>query len=282
MTQGSNKRIARRRFTASAPTRIPHGLLIVLATAFSPPARSTVCEGPDLHSLRMVNATTLEVQGRGGTAQTSDGGKTWRLVAGPPRLVADIQATDSFNHRAFRGPAGYELQNLGTGAGNVVIQRTPRSPTWHVAWTGVLLQVSGDDAFVYLGETHGPAIQNRGWELRTGVVEQMSLGTGSPMDDDRSARLKVEFKPGSVCVHTEATWDQTSCKSAWTWQGDSPFPLTGFAVAPRRAGVEYPNPRDVYLASRSGILHWRGASQSWAEMPSPPDWFWCNGPIPRN
>lgn len=273
----------RRRFEAAALPRIPHGLLIALAAAFPPPARSTVCEGPDLHSLRMVNATTLEVQGRGGMAQTSDGGKTWRVVARPQRVAAGFQnATDTFNHRGFRGPAGYELQNLDTQAGNVVIQRTPTSPAWHVAWTGLLLQVSGDDAFVYLGDTHAPAIQNQGWPLGTGVVEQMSFGTGSPLSDDRSAPLKVEFKPGSVCVHTEATWHQTPCQPAWTWQGDSPFPLTGFAVAPRRAGVEYPNPRDVYLASRSGILHWRGDSQTWAALPPPPDWFWCNGPIPRN
>lgn len=255
--------------------RTLHLPLLLLAAALSPPVHGNACHGPDLHSLRLVDATTLEVQGLGGTAQTRDGGKTWRVVG---QASSD---GDTFGQRAFRGPGGHEFQNLSATGGDVVIERSPESRTWRQAWTGLLLQVSGGDAFVYQGELRGNAINNRGWEMRNGVVEQYTAGSGGADDGAYSARMKVEFKPGSVCVHTEATWSSTPCSFALQWPSDTPFALTGFAVAPPPPGGEYPNPRDVYLSSTARILHWQAAANRWVDLRYPPDWFKCNGPVPR-
>lgn len=250
------------------------GFIASASLVMASTASGTVCNGPALRGLRFVDAHTLEVQGLGGTAQTRDHGKTW---LSPRRVVKPL--LEPLDQRAFTAPGGAQLQNL---EGSWVIQRETASSTWRVRWQGLLLQVMGNSAFVYVGE-YQPKLTLYGdhsWELMRGAVEERPADPSGGFTG-RSAALKVEFRPGSVCVHTEAdpSWFG-ECKPALELGAQASFQLTGFAVAPEAAESEYPGARDVYLSTPDSLLHWQAGSKRWLEMNYPPDWRQCNGPIP--
>ena len=251
-----------------------HGLLAIAGLAIGSTASGTVCDGPDLRGLRLVDARTLEVQGLGGKAQTRDQGKTWQTVT-----RVDKPSLEPLDHRAFNAPGGAQLQNL---EGSWVIQRETASSTWRVRWKGLLLQVVGNSAFVYLGE-YEPKLTGyggRNWALTRGAVEEQ-LADPRRGFTGHSARLKIEFRPGSVCVHTEAdpSWDR-ECQPALELGSQDAFELTGLAIVSEAAAAEYPGARDVYLSTPHRLLHWLAGSKRWVDLDYPPDWRQCNGPIP--
>ncbi len=251
-------------------------VLSILLGAIAIPAQSNSCSGPGLHSLRLLDAHTVEVQGDGGTARTRDGGKTWQTVAGP-----SPDTKDAFDHREFGGPAGHRLQNV-AAASNVVIEQRTGQSAWRMRWEGLLLEVRRSTAFVYVGALSRPNWSDKGWLLASGDVDEHAIGDGVDDLQDTGPNLKVEFRPGSVRVCTPNSWRDAPCGPALKGAPDSrPFLLTGFAVAPSRLEDGQARPRDVYLATEGTILHWQSDSFRWSQIMAPSDWVRCSGSVPR-
>lgn len=244
-------------------------------------AQATVCEGPDLHHLRLVGRDTLEVQGgHGRVAFTSDGGRTWQMLDRPQ------DSGRVFEGRIFYGSEGEQLQNLRVGDNDmVVIERTADRQDWQVRNSGLLLGVRGNSAFVYRGSLKSLSAMDRGWVLDGGTVSEEPINRDLGLAQGWHPEFKVELGHDSVCIWTENSWrGEARCEPARPLV--EPFRLTGFAVQeaqfPRAGDARESTPaRDVYLTDSAVIWRWEGATGTWSEVPYPPEWRWCNGPVPR-
>jgi hypothetical protein len=244
--------------------------------------QATICDGPNLHHLRMVGRYMLEVQGgHGRVARTSDWGQTWQMVDKPS------DEARAFEGRLFYGSEGEQLQNLTVGdSGMVVIERTADRVDWQVRNSGLLLAVRGNSAFVYRGALGVPSWpQSKGQLLIDGTLEEEAINRDLELAKGWHPAFKLEFRPGSVCIWTENAWrTQARCEPGLPWR--EPFELTGIAVQDAQLtnmdDVQYDVPaRDVYLSTSEVIMRWQGATGTWGEVPYPREWRQCNGPVPQ-
>lgn len=272
--------------------RHPTLCLLILFGGLADAAQAMMCFGPDLHHLRVVNANTVEISGRGGTARTSDGGETWIPVPAVPAPLKEPVESDNahpFTDRIFRAPDGTQLRNRSVnGSRDVEILRPPARQAWTTVAKGLLLGVGDGAAYVFQGDM---SIKDgrRGVSLSKGMIREVSFGKRVLDKHEHAPPFQIEVTPESFCLSyrrqdNHALWDKSPCDSPDHRVAGNDREINGFAVAPAAPGAKQDErSRDVYLSGADFIMRWNGATRTWQHLQTPPGpgWFECNGPVPR-
>jgi hypothetical protein len=222
-----------------------------------------VCWGPDFSNISVLPDGALQIHGLGGVARSSDGGRTWKTVAGMK------QSTDPFWKRSFKGPDGFLYQNLIVNNGATVIfskdegktweqRRFPGGPQTLVLWTDAssIFIVNGSGLYSDFNQS-----------IAKGQIDVLQAGSDEPVGryNPLSERRFVGFNyDGWVLTYARPG---EVLKTAKIGQF-----LTGFFVA---------KDNTIFISTGSTALRGRNLGQHWEELSTPPGWVQCNGDPPR-